>query len=321
MANGYIGSASQNQFLLENVPELMGGQNQISIVDALKSKNMPSGMEDRRNLYDMLTSSPQKPEMPMNNMLSEELKLQFSPMEADRIVDEPTLAQAGDFDSSTLPSLPLKNQLKNKVGSLMDQFAESKLGKLTKSMGGVANIASTGLQIYNMLQQKDALKEAKTGIEGAMGGLDSLRADTVSSEVEAIENLEKEMKSTIGNRATTLRGSLKSGLDKIPRSNIQTGSIQEMADNARNTIQNALDAVVDQAKSRFDSGRSYEDQKTRDALGRIESTRTQLASELDKIEQARKQLPIDMAMKGIGLLGPQGKAVSSLYDIGKGFRT
>ncbi len=312
MANGYIGSASQNQFLLENVPELMGGQNQISIVDALKSKNMPSGMEDRTNLYDMLTSSPQKPERPISNT-----RYEFSPMSANRMVDEPTLAQAGDFDSSTLPSLPLKN----KVGSLMDQFAESKIGKLTKSMGGVANIASTGLQIYNMMQQGKALKEAKTGIKGAMGGLDSLRADTVSSEVEAIENLEKEMKSTIGNRATTLRGSLKSGLDKIPTSNIQTGSIQEMADNARNTIQNALDSVVDQAKSRFDSGRSYEDQKTRDSLGRIESTRTQLASELDKIEQARKQLPIDMAMKGIGLLGPQGKAVSSLYDIGKGFRT
>ena len=49
MANGYIGSASQNQFLLENVPELMGGQNQISIVDALKSKIVQSSIKNNFN--------------------------------------------------------------------------------------------------------------------------------------------------------------------------------------------------------------------------------------------------------------------------------
>lgn len=300
MANGL--SAMLNNDLLRNLG--IQPTQETSIVDSMKALGMDSSPEARQELSNILNPS---------TALQTRMGESIIPTEMTRI-PRTNSSEALLNSSSSLPET-------SKIGSLMDQFSESGVGKLTKSMGGVGNIASTGLQIYNMMQQGKALKEAKTGIEGAMGGLDSLRADTVSSEVEAIENLEKEMKSTIGNRATTLRGTLKSGLDKIPTSNIQTGSIQEMANNARNTIQNALDSVVDQAKSRFDSGRSYEDQKTRDSLGRIESTRTQLASELDKIEQARKQLPIDMAMKGIGLLGPQGKAVSTLYDIGKGYRT
>ena len=300
MANGL--SAMLNNDLLRNLG--IQPTQETSIVDSMKALGMDSSPEARQELSEILNPS---------TALQARMGESIVPTEMSRIPHADS-SEALFNSSSPLPET-------SQIGSLMNQFSESGVGKLTKSMGGVGNIASTGLQIYNMMQQGKALKEAKTGIEGAMDGLDSLRADTVSSEVEAIENLEKEMKSTIGNKSTTLRGSLKTSLDRIPTSNIQTGSIQAMADNARNTIQNALDSVVDQAKSRFDSGRSYEDQKTRDALGRIESTRTQLASELDKIEQARKQLPVDMAMKGLSLLGPAGKTASTLYDIGKGFRT
>ena len=209
-----------------------------------------------------------------------------------------------DANNNYAPVTPLEQQngsLPESISgeeSMQSSSPMSSEGKLTERMD-IGNILGAGMMVGGNLIASKSLDDSIDNINEGLESVSGMLSDQNRNTINEIKSLESNARNSIEMSSEESNLRLGTALNKINRSNIQTGSIKRLSDDVRKNLNSNLDSTAKNIFARTENAISRLNASNRSSIDKIKGLEEQLKAKKKQAQKDKRRTQFGTAI-GVG---------------------